>query len=285
VRVMPGPVAPHMMLDATDPKPSTASPPTTCGACQLPLVLAIDEPFGRCDNPACTGRKRSRILHLIGARGVALTSLNARTAESLLGSGTLPLIELFALDPVAVEKAQPGAGEAFRAEREKVRTLALWRALYLCGIPEVGERVARLVAAHFDSPEALLGRNAAAIAEIPDIPPESIGPLASWIGMQGAPFFTRLAELGVTILGDSDAYAAPLGGKRVVLAGKLEKLSIEQAVDEIERRGGIVEPRVTRRTDLLVAGAGAAEAATNAEAYGVMVVEEAAFFGLLRLST
>lgn len=285
VRVVPGAIAPHLLLEPLDARPSSGSAPPACSACQAPVRVPVDEPFGRCDNPTCTGRRRSRILHLVGARGLALTSLGPRIAESVLASDEPPLVELFTLDPAQVERAAPGAGEAFRAERDKHRRMPLWRAIYLSSIPEVGERLARLVAATYDEVAVLLAHGPRTLPEVVELPPEAIAPLEAWLATEAGPLFARLAELGVEIVPDAEAYAAPLAGKRIVIAGKLDKLTTEQAVDEIERRGGILEPRVTRRTDLLVAGAGAAEAVTNAEAYGVMVVEEAALFGLLRLST
>ncbi len=285
VRVVPGAIAPHLLLEPLDARPSSGAPPSTCSACHAPVRVPADEPFGRCDNPACTGRRRSRILHLVGVRGLALSSLSARVAETLLASEGAPLLELFSLDPAKVERAAPGMGEAFRAERERHLKMPLWRVLYLASIPEVGERAARLLASAYDGVEVLLARGLDTLHLVPELPPEALAPLRAWLEAEARPLLGRLAELGVEIVTDAEAYAAPLVGKRVVVAGKLEKLTTEQAVDEIERRGGTLEPRVTRRTDLVVAGAGASEAVTSAEAYGVMVVEEAALFGLLRLST
>jgi DNA ligase (NAD+) len=285
VRVVPGALAPQLVLEASDGRPPSAVPPSVCSACQGPVHLAPDEPFGRCENARCTGRRRSRILHLIGARGLAIGSLGARAAEALLVSDEPPLLALFGLDPARVEEVSPGAGESFRAERERHRKLPLWRALYLASIPEVGERAARLVAAAYDTEAMLLERGPTTLGQVSELPPEALGPLSAWLHTEARGWFSRLGELGVEILSDGEAYAAPLAGKRLVVAGKLEKLTPEQAVDEIERRGGSVEPRVTRMTDLVVAGAGASEAVASAEAYGVLVVEEAALYGLLRLST
>lgn len=280
VRVLLGAVAPHLVPDAPgEPKPQSPSP--LCPSCQAALTFAIDEPFARCDNPACKGRARARVHHLVGPRGLGL-SINPRTAESLLGTSRMPLADLFALDPSAVERAAPGTGEAFRAERDRHRKLPLWRVIHLASVPHVSERAARLVASYFEEPDPLIEVGTARVAHVPGIPPEAIEPLASWIEGEGRILIRRLAELDVHIEGEALSFAAPFRQKALVLAGKFERFTPEQAAEEIERRGGAVQSNVSRNTDFVVLGQGASEAAALAEAYNVLTLDEAALSAVLR---
>jgi DNA ligase (NAD+) len=281
VRVIPGPVAPQLLLEGS---PEDRAPPLgagTCPACQQPLVLPEDEPFARCEQPSCKGRRRSRVLHLIGPRGLALSSLNPRVAEPLIGGG-IPLLDLFRLEPSAVDRLAPGTGEAFRQERMRLKRLPLWRVLYLSAIPDIGERVSRAIAAYVQDVEGLLALRPS--TPIPGLPPEAEASLARWLEHEGREIFTGLAQAGVEIVGEEEVYSSPLLGRSVVIAGRLERMTIDQAVDEIERRGGRVEARVSRRTDFLVAGKDAAEAVGSADAYNVLVIDEQSLAGLIRLS-
>ncbi|MCC7382771.1 MAG: hypothetical protein IT384_13125 [Deltaproteobacteria bacterium] len=284
VRVLPGTVAPHLTVDGAAEERGSEAKGETCPACQQPLRTSRDEAFSRCENLRCRGRARARVLHLVGPRGLALRSITSKQAEGLLsGSGT-PLVEYYRVDVDAVEKIAPGAGAAFAEEREAHRRLPLWRLLYLSSIPLIGERVSRAVASHAQGIDGLIGLVRQVPLPLRGVPLEVQGSLRQWLESEGRQLIAALLEAGVAILGEEEVLSAPLLGKTLVIAGKLQQIGVEQATDEIERRGGRVEGTVTRRTDLMVLGIEAGEAQASAEAFGVIVIDEQALIGLLKLS-
>jgi DNA ligase (NAD+) len=89
----------------------------------------------------------------------------------------------------------------------------------------------------------------------------------------------RLAEVGVNMtykgkkvevtVGDN-----PFAGKTIVLTGKLEQLTRNEAKAKIEELGGIVTGSVSKKTDLVIAGADAGSKLTKAEQLGIEVWNE-----------
>ena len=283
VRILAGGAAPLIELDGTVPQ-AESEVAAACPSCRAPLRKPADQPVSYCDNLACRGRNRSRLLHLTGQRGLELRSFTARVAEALFPDRPFTLADLFSLDPSAVEQVAPGTGETFRAEIDAARGLPLWRVLYLSSIPDVSERAARALAAallDFDG-LAQLARTGAT-RDFEGVPPEALDGLMVWLAGPGPADLDALRTAGVTIVSDDDVFSAPFLGQHVALAGRFESGSPDQAVDDIERRGGTIEPRVSRRTDLLIAGREADAELVAAETYNIPVVHEAGFSGVVRL--
>ena len=67
----------------------------------------------------------------------------------------------------------------------------------------------------------------------------------------------------------------------MVLTGTLERFSRDQAKAEVERRGGKVSGSVSKKTDLVVAGAEAGSKLRKAQELGVQVIDEDGFVALL----
>ncbi|MBK7596572.1 MAG: hypothetical protein IPJ11_15370 [Gemmatimonadetes bacterium] len=74
---------------------------------------------------------------------------------------------------------------------------------------------------------------------------------------------------------DGPAGPRPLAGLRVVLTGALPTLSRGEATARIEAAGGTVTSSVSKKTDLVVAGADAGEKQAKAQQLGITIIDEA----------
>lgn len=283
VRVVLGAAAPYLEPADGPPVPER-EPEASCPTCRQALERPPDQPTVYCPNPACRGRLRSRLLHLFGPRGLRFEHLPPRLAEAIFPPDhPVSLVDVRRLEPERVEQLAPGTGAAFAAERAQLDVLPLWRVLYLSSVPHVSERAARLIADAVMDVEGLL-----AFARTPEgtrlegAPPLAVQGLRAWLADEGVAILEGLAECGVKVTGELDGFAAPFAGRRVVLAGSFERLPRERAVEEVERRGGVVEPLVGRTTDLVVVGREPGGALDDARQLEVPVVAEGAFVGLLR---
>lgn len=112
--------------------------------------------------------------------------------------------------------------------------------------------------------------------------PETAREVRAWTSEpQNRAVVGRLVEAGVRPAPEEAPRGGALAGKTVVLTGGLEGMSRDEARAEIERRGGRVSASVSRKTDLVVAGAEAGSKLEKARELGVKVLDEAAFRKLL----
>lgn len=273
IRVRPGSVAPIISIERYEGGVLSME---TCPVCSKELKRSIDEPFGRCEAPACRGRARARLLHLIGPRGLKLDSINVKMIDRLLvDPGIADAIDLMTIDPAVIEMLAPGRAEAFKAELGRAKKLPMWRLFYLVAIPNVSEHSARALAQHiFDLPH-LEKLTEAECDSIPFVAPEALKSFARWIGTEASRALKRLRASGFEIQDAVTTFPAPFLGKKVHVAGELEEMTNVQAMDEIERRGGVIVPVLSRTTDLLITGKNASKALEQAKHYEVTAVEEA----------
>ena len=279
VRVRPGPVAPILTREG----PASASAELKeCPACGHPLQRAVDEPFARCVNPECSGRIRARLLHLVGPRGLRLATVTVKSIDRLLAEcGPVDISDVFAFDEPRIERFAPGLGAQVVQALERARRMPLWRFLYLSAIPHVSEHEARIFVRHVQSPERLEAMSPDDVGTVGGLSPEASEGLATWLASDGPRSLAKARQAGLTLLGDDQAFSAPFLDKTVVVAGELEGGGA-LITDEIERRGGIIQARVGRDTDLVVVGRSAQKTFDAAVMYGVPVLDEEAVSELLR---
>ncbi len=279
VRVRPGSVAPVIMVDRFE---SGQPPIDQCPSCQSQLPPVEDEPFRTCVNLSCIGRARARLLHLVGPRGLRLNTLSVRLVDKLLAEyGPMDAVDLLTMDPGGLERVAPGKGQALGDELQRAKRMPLWRLLYLAAIPHVSEHASRAIAFHVFSLERLEELTEARCHGIPDIPAEAADGLARWLATEGPRTIKRLKEAGYEILDGETNFPAPFLGRRIAVAGDFER-GTSFATDEIERRGGIIQPRVGRTTDLLIRGRGGSREFDAAAMYNIPVIEEVALKELLK---
>ncbi len=280
IRVRPGPVAPVMTVESG---PSEARLLLSeCPACGAAVDVPVDEPFVRCVNLYCTGRARARLLHLVGPRGLRLSELTVKAVDRLLAElGSVDVPAFFSLEADRIDVLSPGVGAKVSKAIADARRMPLWRFLYLSAIPHVSEHEARLVGRRVRSAERFESLQPEDIDRIEGLSPEAARGLENWMRNEGQLAFTRARQAGITLLGDDEAFSAPFLGKTVVVAGELQGGAVFIA-DEIERRGGLIQARVGRDTDLLVTGRSAQKVCDTAVMYGVPILGEAEVSEVLR---
>jgi DNA ligase (NAD+) len=171
-------------------------------------------------------------------------------------------------------------------------------------MPGVGEEVAKILARHFSSVQALAEADWPTLAadkesarkenaqrkkrsERPlEVPLEGIGPEL----MDGIQKFLREPhnhEVIGRLTGIVDVRRRALPGrtavgKTFVITGTLESMTRDEALGRLEALGHKVAGSVSKKTDYIVAGADAGSKLERARALGVAVLDEAQFLELLR---
>jgi|CXWL01.1.fsa_nt_gi DNA ligase (NAD+) len=263
--------------------------PTACPSCATPLIER--GPFTVCPNGfGCPAQLVGRLVHYASRHALDIEGLGEETAKQLVGAGLVrELPDLYHLTREALTAlegfAEISAGNLLAA-LERSRTPELQRFLHALGIPEVGQSVARDLARHFRSFDAVRAATPAELARVPGIGPKMSAAITAFFADAdlAAVLDRLLAEVRPVALPAAEAVATPTGplaGKRMVFTGTLPSLGRSEAKKLAEAAGARVTGSVSKETDYVVAGAEAGSKLADAERLGVAVLDEAGFRALL----
>jgi DNA ligase (NAD+) len=162
------------------------------------------------------------------------------------------------------------------------RQIPLNRFLMGLGIRQVGQHVARLLADHFGSLDALMAADEERLLEIHEIGPEISRSVERFFREEGNQrVIARLLESGVEIQAlvreDKPAGDSPFAGKSVVFTGGLSRWGRDDAKRRVETLGGRVTSGVSKKTDFVVAGTDAGSKLEQARSLGVKIMTEEEF--------
>lgn len=258
--------------------------PTRCPACRSPVERPQDEVMVYCPNVSCPGRVHEGLVHFaargaMDIRGLGYERVRALLDARLIGDVAdlydrkrLDQLRLLSLEGFAEKSAQQLLDAIDASKQQPLSVL-----LFALGIRHVGAQVARLLARHFGTVDALATADAQRISAVPGVGPVIAEAVVGFFGdRRNQALLKRLKALGLTLAEPRQATAAgPLAGQTFVLTGTLPTLSRQQAADLITAAGGHVSDSVSKRTSALVVGADAGSKLDKARALGIELIDEA----------
>ncbi|MEZ4417335.1 MAG: NAD-dependent DNA ligase LigA [Gemmatimonadota bacterium] len=259
--------------------------PAACPACGTPVVLK--GPFTLCPNRfGCPAQLKGRLVHF-GSRGALdIEGLGEETAKLLVerelvhdlaGLFHLQAQQLEAL-PGFAEKSANNLVDAIQARR----STELARFVHGLGIPEVGATVARDLAGHFRTLDAILDATPEALEAVPGIGPKMSEAIRTFLDEpRTRRAIDRVASEMRTLTAPAAVKGGALSGKKIVFTGGLERFSREEAKERAEAEGAKVVSSVSKATDYVVAGSDAGSKLDKATELGVRVLTEEDFLTLL----
>jgi len=154
------------------------------------------------------------------------------------------------------------------------------------GIPEVGVAVARQLARHFRSIDALREADEEVLQEVDGVGPRMAEQIVGFfVEPHNVLVLDRLLDGRVELLEPAEEeISTDLEGLRFVLTGGLERLSRGEAKELLESLGARVTSAVSSKTDYVVAGTDPGTKLEKAERLGLQILDETAFLDLLRAS-
>lgn len=261
--------------------------PDACPSCGTPLIER--GPFTVCPNGfQCPAQLAGRLLHLGSRSALDIEGLGDETARLLVEEGLVrELPDLFDLQSEQVEAlegfAEKSATNLVEGIRQASRT-ELARFLAGLGIPEVGVAVARQLALHFRSIDALRTADEAALQEVDGVGPRMAEQIVGFfLEPQNGQVLDRLLDGRVELLEvEGEPTSTDLEGLRFVLTGGLEALSRGDAKKLLESAGAKVTSALSSKTDYVVAGSDPGSKLDKAQRLGLRILDETAFLDLLR---
>ncbi len=257
--------------------------PSVCPSCHA--EVAERGPFTFCPNRfACPAQLAGRIAHFGSRNALDIEGLGEETADLLVRSGLVErLADLFDL---RVEALVPLEGFAETSARNLVdaiqarRTVDLSRFFVGLGIPEVGVKVARDLAVHFRSADAVRAASVESLQDVHGVGPRMSEAIASFLNdAPVAEALDRLLAVGfeLRVPPPTEEVTGDLSGKTFVITGALTTGSRSALRDELERLGARVTGSVSSRTDCLIIGANPGSKLAKARELDVEVLTESEF--------
>ena len=256
--------------------------PTNCPSCDSDLLHFEDEVALRCINPRCPAQIMEGLIHFASRDAMNITGLGPSIVEKLFAANLVKDVadiyrlkeEDFLLLEGVKEKSAAKLYQAIQASKEN----SAEKLLFGLGIRHVGSKASQLLLQHFHSIENLAQANPYEVASIESLGGVIAKSLQTYFATEGSEILLKeLKEAGVNLeyKGQTVVADAALSGLTVVLTGKLERLKRSEAKSKLESLGAKVTGSVSKKTDLVVAGADAGSKLQKAQELGIEVRDEA----------
>lgn len=261
----------------------------TCPECGTPLVRYPGEAAHYCPNDtACPPQLKGRIEHYISRNAMNIESLGPETVDEYFEKGLIhDVADLYNLK---VEDLWGFAGNKMRSAHkiidgiEKSKEVPFERVLFALGIHFVGKVVAKGIAQHFKSMNALFNATIDDLLTcdgVGDVIASSVRTFL--LEERNVQLIKRLEQAGVKMQVEEKALTSTvLAGMSVVISGTFEQHSREEYKKLIEDHGGKNTSSISKKTSFVLAGEGMGPSKREkAEKLGIKMVGEAEFLDMI----
>ncbi len=273
-------VIPEIMGRMGDPKPTETPivPPARCPACGEPVIERGANLF--CMNrKSCKPQAVARIAHFAGRNAMDIEGFSEKTAELLYDQLNVrdpaDLYHLNAEALLPLEGFQQKRVDNLLQALENSKHCTLDAFLFGIGIPNIGRKTARDLAAAYGSLDALSAATEEQLTAIPEIGGIVAASIVEFFSFpENQEMIDRLLRAGVSPLQQKTAVSDILAGQTIVVTGTLPTLSREQAEALIASHGGRAAGSVSKKTSFVLAGEKAGSKLTKAQSLGIPVLSE-----------
>jgi DNA ligase (NAD+) len=283
-----GDVIPEVVRPVMSERPANSRPwkfPTSCPACKKRLERREGEAATFCNNYECPRQIRGRIEHFVSRGAMDIEGFGEQRVDLFVSEGLInDVSDIFRIDFERISEME-GFGELSVTNLKnaigEARSRDLGRLLFALRIPHVGTTVAQLISENFQDLEVLKKVQMQDLEIIDGLGPKIAASVFEWFtNDRNGDLISRLQDLGINPksetpqLSDADM---TLAGMAIVVTGKLQGISREEAHKIIKERGGKSPGSVSAKTTYLLAGEGGGSKLDQAEKFGVRVIDESDF--------
>lgn len=276
-----GEIIPEVVKVLSCPEDSTPfQMPETCPSCGQPVTREEGEAAVRCTNPECPAQLLRHLIHFASRDAMDIDGLGPVILEQLVSAGLLRTpADLYSLTQEQLaglermgEKSAQNLLDALEASKKNDFS----RLIFALGIPHIGAKAAKLLAARFPTVDALLEATEEEIASIDGFGQIMAQAVAEFLQLPGSRHLIQaLREAGVNMEAAQTPTGSLFSGRTFVLTGTLPTMTRSQASALIESLGGKVSGSVSKKTSYVVAGEEAGSKLAKAEKLGIPVLSEA----------
>ena len=284
-----GEIIPEIVEVVKERRPETAEPytmPEVCPVCGAPVVRDEDGAALRCTGAECPAQLLRNLTHFASRDAMDIDGCGPAVVQQLVDSGLIrnaaDLYSLHAADVAKLDRMGAKSAENLIQAIEKSKSNDLSRLIYGLGIRQVGEKAAKVLAAHFGTLDALMAATAEELTEIDDVGAVTAGCIVDYLSQsQSRDLIARLKAADVNMESTRKQVDDRFKGMTFVLTGTLTRFDRKTAQSMIEERGGKAAGSVSKKTTYVVAGEAAGSKLTKANELGIPVLTEDEFAAML----
>lgn len=284
-----GEIIPEIVRVILEKRPTNTVPyflPERCPECGAPVMRDEDGAHVRCTGAECPAQLLRNLTHFASRDAMDIDGLGPAVVETLVQAGFVNTpADLYRLDPQSIaslDRMGTKSAENLVASIEKSKDNDLSRLIYAFGIRQVGQKAAKVLAAHFKSLDALCASTEEELLSIDDVGIITANNIVSWLNNdQSKHLIGQLREAGVNMTSLAKETDNRLSGKIFVLTGTLDHFTRDEAGEFIEQLGGKVSGSVSKKTSYVVAGEAAGSKLKKAIELGIPVLSEEDFLNLI----
>lgn len=290
-----GDIIPEVVRSVPEKRTGKENPfamPTHCPACGSELVRLEGEVALRCINPKCPAQIREGLIHFVSRNAMNIDGMGEKVITQLFQENLVADVadiykltkdQLIQLERMG-EKSVQNLLTAIEASKEN----SLERLLFGLGIRHVGAKAAKILAQTYEHIDRLMEAKEEELQAITDIGEKMANSIVTYFqAPEVKELIDELKSLGVNVTYKGERpqniadIESPVAGKTIVLTGKLTNLSRNEAKEKLEQLGATVTGSVSKKTDIVIAGADAGSKLEKAQSLDIEIWSEEQFLEIL----
>ena len=284
-----GEIIPEVLSVVLDKRPADSRPyflPKTCPVCGAPVERDEDGAHMRCTGAECPAQLLRNLTHFASRDAMDIDGLGVAVVENLVNAGLVKtpgdLYFLKEEDVAGLDRMGKKSAQNLMAAIRRSKDQDLARLIYAFGIRQVGQKAGKILAARFQTMEALEHATLEELTAVNDVGEITARSILTWLeSPQSRHLIARLRQAGVNMTAAEQGSDQRFAGMTFVLTGGLEQFTRDQAAAMIEDRGGKSAGSVSKKTTYVVAGEGAGSKLKKALDLGIPVLTEQEFLDLM----
>lgn len=290
-----GDIIPEVVRSVPEKRTGKENPfamPTHCPACGSELVRLEGEVALRCINPKCPAQIREGLIHFVSRNAMNIDGLGEKVITQLyqenLVADVADIYKLTKDQLIQLERMGEKSVQNLLTAIEASKENSLERLLFGLGIRHVGAKAAKILAQTYEHIDRLMDAKEEELQAITDIGEKMANSIVTYFqAPEVKELIDELKSLGVNVTYKGERpqniadIESPVAGKTIVLTGKLTNLSRNEAKEKLEQLGATVTGSVSKKTDIVIAGADAGSKLEKAQSLDIEIWSEEQFLEIL----
>lgn len=256
---------------------------TRCPMCNEPIFKKEGQVDYFCINPHCPARHIEGLCHFVSRKAMNIDGLGDRIIEDFYNLKYIKdITDIYKLSCFRDELTElEGYGnksidnllEAIENSKEN----SLERLLFGLGIPNVGEKTSKILAARYGTLDNLMNATFEELNQIPDIGEIIAKSIIDFFqNEKNRDIIEELKELkvGMEYTGPKVVINENFNGKTFVITGTLTKYTRDEVEEKIENLGGKTSSSVSKKTSAVIVGENPGSKYTKAVELGIPIWNE-----------